>query len=144
MSPGSTGIVVDVSAVERACPTEMPDGQIGVGAVSDDRTYPTLGQKPFQQKLYRDTLPLGFVSEPSFNFTRNMDAHSGLFSGYPGRLKGGRLNLHRDLCAQIGHARGGTFIGYGKRDGVVQPIVRGAVGVVRCERQRVRVGTQIA
>ncbi|MGA2144729.1 MAG: hypothetical protein ABSH49_07185 [Bryobacteraceae bacterium] len=68
MSPGSIDIVVDIPAVERAHPTEMPDRQFGDWTVAGDHAGPALSQEPFQQGLHRDTLPLGFLDDPNFCF----------------------------------------------------------------------------
>jgi hypothetical protein len=77
MIPASTGIVVNIPPVKSAYASKVPNWQFGIG-LSGSSQCCTFVYEPFQQCVYGNALPPGFISKTCFDLSRNFDTHAAL------------------------------------------------------------------
>jgi hypothetical protein len=75
MNTGSTGIVVDITPVKSAYTSKMPNWQFRI-ALSRRSQCCTFVYEPFQQCVYGNALPPGFISKTCFDLSRNLGSAS--------------------------------------------------------------------
>jgi hypothetical protein len=74
MTPGSTGIVVDIAPVQGTGAPKMPNRQVGLGLNRMAQHY-TFAHELLQQCIDGDALAAGFVSNVRLGFARYFDTH---------------------------------------------------------------------
>jgi hypothetical protein len=91
MIPGSTGIVVNIPPVKSAYASKMPNWQFRIG-LSGRSQCCTFVYEPFQQCVYGNALPPGFISKTCFDLSRNFDTHAALLLSLCPSDKSGHYN----------------------------------------------------
>src|SRR5271157_6462325 len=77
MMPGSMGIVVDIPPLKRAYASKMPNWQFRIGLRGRSKCC-TFVYELFQQCVYGNALPPGFIGKTYFDLSRNFDTHVAL------------------------------------------------------------------
>jgi hypothetical protein len=74
--PGSTDVIVDVTAMERPHGAKMEDWQLGGLASPDGSAGGLVVHEALQQSINRYALPLRFLPDSRFGLWRDIEAHA--------------------------------------------------------------------